>query len=430
MRRSRGKNSKSVYIAFAMGCPRTEMDTAWLFPYFRANGWRVVDQPEKADLAVAAACGVEATARDESLRRLTLLKERLHGIPLIVTGCLAGIDPARVINDLEATPISPADLGELDRLTSATVPLAKVPPINDTTPLIYPATRYWRFHERYWEAGTCEKLKCQAKQYVRLWLRRLRVESAALRLLRRWRRLKGQESIFRIRAVRGCLDECTYCAIRLASGTFRSKLLEDILAEFDRGLREGYRLFELIGEDLGPYGSDIGTTLPTLLEGLFRRPGAFQVTFTDVNVRYVIQYATELAPILAANSHRIERLRVPVQSGSDRLLKLMRRGYVSADVKRCLMQVLDAAPSLPLETHVLVGFPGETDDDFQATIDLLRTIPFVRIQVYKYADRPGTASSQMDHKVPDAVKEKRVQYVMREFPHSIYCSARFESIES
>jgi tRNA-2-methylthio-N6-dimethylallyladenosine synthase len=129
-----------------------------------------------------------------------------------------------------------------------------------------------------------------------------------------------------------------------------------------------------------------------------------------------------MLPLLASNAARIRVLRTPVQSGSDRILALMRRGYTSAEVTSSLGELLKAAPSLPLETHVLVGFPGETDEDFQKTIELLKQVAFVKIQVYQYTDRPGTPASDMVEKVSDKIKESRIRHLLREFPQAAFYS--------
>jgi len=183
--------------------------------------------------------------------------------------------------------------------------------------------------DRYPNAATSAVLADMARRIVSRSLRRLHVERPGRQLIRMVKRIRGHETAFLIRVARGCLEECSYCAIRAAAGTLHSKPLAAVLAEFDRGLAEGYTLFEFVGEDIGPYGADIGTTLPTLLAQLFRREGRFKLIFTDINMRYVIEHVAELTPLLAANAHRIERLRVPVQSGSNTVLASMRRGYTA-----------------------------------------------------------------------------------------------------
>jgi threonylcarbamoyladenosine tRNA methylthiotransferase MtaB len=314
-----------------------------------------------------------------------------------------------------AIPIGPANLAEFDRVISARTPLSKVPPINNIDSIIQKATPLWQLLDFSPDVGGLERLKRQSKWLARSLLRPLRLEEPVLRQIRN---MQGQKSVFRIRACRGCLEECTYCAIRFAAGTLCSKPLDRVLKEFDLGLSKGYKIFEIIGEDLGPYGQDIGTTLPKLFQELFHREEAFKLIFTDINVRYVIHYAAELAEVVAANHDRIDVLKIPVQSGSDRMLASMRRSYTSADVKRSIGELLAAAPSLSLLTHVLVGFPGETEEDFISTVQLLRDIRFSKIEIYRYTDRMGTSASELEPKVIESIKNERIRRLQREFPQA------------
>ena len=187
------------------------------------------------------------------------------------------------------------------------------------------------------------------------------------------------------------------------------------MKEFDAGLKKGYKRFELIAEDIGPYGLDIGTDCVELLGNVFARPGDFQVVLTDINPRYMVKYESRMIDLLKTHARRVRLLRTPIQSGSDRILQLMHRQYTTTEITRCLTRLRQEASSIPLDTHVLVGFPGETDQDFQATIGLLQALRFDSIQIYRYADRPKTLASHMADKVPPEIIARRVQTVLRQF---------------
>jgi len=411
-----GNKMRSVCIAHTTGCPRTRMDLAWLFPYFKANGWQVTYRPDKADLVVASACGFNDVREEKSIQHLMLLKETLNGTPFIVIGCLAGINATRIKEQLGATPIRPADFSLLDQSIAAKIPLKEVPPVNNTRRFMHTASHWRRYVKRPQNQNRLDALKYHTMQGLRSLLRYLRIERFAVQMFHSLKRL---EPVFQIRVARGCLEECTYCVIRAAAGKIRSKPLSKILAEFDCGLDKGYKSFELIGEDLGPYGLDIGTTFPKLLVELFHRRENFKLTLIDVNIRYIIEYKEELKILLRKNSTRIRRIIVPVQSGSDKILASMQRCYTSAEVKHCLGDLIKAVPSLILETHALVGFPGETWSDFLATIELLKTLKFDKLQVYRYTDRTGTPASEMVEKVSESEKQDRVQYLLHEFPQAV-----------
>lgn len=424
------RRRKSVCIAFAEGCPRNRCDTAWLFRYFEANGWTLARRPRRADLVVVATCGFDTVREEKSIRLLRELdRTRRKGAQLVVVGCLAGIHPERILREFRATVIAPDQVECLDEMIGATVKLAQVPPVNDVDPYIIEAQKAWLPSERYPGMSRRVALKQDARATVRAAVRSLlawcRAEAPASRL---WHRLKRQlgrgtpepESMFFIRVARGCGETCSYCAIRFAVGPLRSRPLDDILAQFDQGLSEGYRVFNLVADDIGPYGADSGSSLAELLAGVFARQGDFRLVLTDINPRYMIRYAGEVTEILAANSSRIELLKVPIQSGSDRMLQLMERPYTADQLRRCLGELRRLAPQLPLDTHILVGFPGETEADFEQTVDLLRAVRFDRIQAYWYSDRPNTPAAEMTPKVPDAAIEHRVRMLLREFPGRVY----------
>ena len=377
------------------------MDTALLTRYFKVNGWESAQNVENADVIIVATCGFDEGNRRESLRLLGLVdKRRKKGSRLFVVGCLPGIEPEAILERFDAMAIHPADINRFDEIISARVKLRNVDPVNDITPVIADARNHWGFIERH---PTLKDIR----------------ESLSRRLRQR-RSGIAEESTYFIRIARGCAEECTYCAIRFATGLLRSKSPQDILTEFDAGLKQGYKRFELVADDIGPYGQDIGTDCVELLKCLFDRPQDFQLVLTDVNPRYMIRHKSRIIDLLRANRDRVQLLRVPIQSGSDRILELMRRKYTSAEVVDCLGCLRQAAAAIPLDTHVLIGFPGETDQDFQQTLDLLKAVRFDSIQVYRYADRPKTLASTMPDKVPEKTIDQRTRTLLRQFRQAFF----------
>jgi tRNA A37 methylthiotransferase MiaB len=387
---------KKVCIAFARGCPRNEMDTAWLFSYFRANDWKVTNRPREAEVVLVATCAFDGENEQHSVRLLGLIRRKMKsGARLIVTGCLAGIVPERVRDRFNALVLAPTDIHRLDEVIEARVKLRDTPPINDPAEVIRYAKGCWTGIER-----------CPTAAYL--------AEIARRRIVG-LRRNPMNQPVFHIRVARGCNEECSYCAIRFAVGRFRSKPLKDVLAEFDAGLQEGYERFELLADDVGPYGTDIGTSILALLKEIFDRPSPFRLILTDVHPQYLIRYQSELIPLLAEHSEKIEVVRLPVQSGSDRILDRMRRPYTMADVIAAVNELRRQAPTVKLETHALVGFPGETDADFEATMDFLQRVRFDWVRVYRYTDRPRTTASEMPDKVPSDVIRSRAKRLHAQF---------------
>jgi tRNA A37 methylthiotransferase MiaB len=165
---------------------------------------------------------------------------------------------------------------------------------------------------------------------------------------------------------------------------------------------------------------DIGTSLPKLLEELFKVKGDYTISLIDLNVYWLVKYYSEFLAILKSNSKKIYTIILPIQSGSDKILKLMNRKYEIDDVKRCILDLKKNVPGILIETHVMVGFPGETAEDFFMSIQLVKEMQFSKIQVYKYEERPGTLALSLPEKVPRDQIEKRAKIIkckLSERPH-------------
>jgi len=311
---------------------------------------------------------------------------------LVVMGCIAGISGDRLRERFDAVIIPPSRMADFDALIGASMPIGDAPDPNAIDPIIERASRSFKY--------TDLKPGDAARRFVRTTL--------AKRGLRDWMAEHGRvisESYaqpgvqhFSLRVARGCLSECTYCAIRIASGPLRSKPLADVLGEFDIGL-------------------------VALLSAILERPGSYSLTMNDFNVGWLSRYQERIVPLLADHASRIAHMAIPTQSGSDRVLTLMKRGNTAAGAKAALVSLRQAAPGLQMSTHVLVGFPGETDEDFQQTIDLLGAARFNRIDVFAYSDRPGTPASTMPSRVANRVVASRIRQVRREFP-GVVCVTR------
>ena len=179
-----------------------------------------------------------------------------------------------------------------------------------------------------------------------------------------------------IRISLGCLGACSYCSKRFYSGKLQSKGFENILNEFKSGLKQGYKNFYLLTEDAGCYGLDINTNIVNLLQRLFEsgKDYDFKIVLSNINAQWFIKFYDELLPIFVNNQSKINYVHIPVESGSNRILKLMNRPYSIEDVKEKLLSLKISAPSLSLVTDIIVGFPQENEADFLETKEFLKTI--------------------------------------------------------
>lgn len=397
-----------VCVAFGLGCPRSEVDTARLIEFFRANGWSICDSIEEADLVLVMTCGFCGRFEDLSFELLEAAERRRRpDSRMIVGGCLAGINPTRLTQAFDAELVAPKDTARFQKLINATVPLANVEDPTAVEPYIDRASHCFTDVERRTHETP-----------VRATFRRIAQSSGLAHRSsdeqRDERQQRPANRICSIRVAQGCLGVCSYCAIRFAAGMLESKPLEKVLAEFDSGLSQGFTRFRLIAGDLGSYGQDIGTNVVELLEGLLSRQEDFRLSLRDFDPKWLINYQTDLTDLFSRDSARIESVLVPIQSGSERILALMRRGHTAQDAQKALGSLRAACPKIPLETHVLIGFPTESEKDFEDTLTFVRTIQFNSVVGYNYEDRPNTDASRMQPKVPWRTIKSRGFRLIRE----------------
>jgi len=395
----------SVCIAFANGCPRSRMETAKLFSYFEQNGWEIKEQIEEADLVLVSTCGVNETSEKKSVSLISVAdKKRKKDSQLVILGCLAGINEEQLKEQFQATLIPPAKIDNIDSAIGAAIKLKQIKEPNLIGDNFLKAQRCFGMFARL-----CAEFRSPREFFYRL---------TSVALPHKSRQIiqePYQHDVFGIRVAKGCNQECSYCAVRLAEGPLYSKPLAEVMAEFKAGVRDGFRIFTLVAGDLGAYGQDIGTDIVELLSSMFQYKENFKLHLKDFSPRWLVCYSARLTALLSQNSSRVGNFMLPIQSGSENILRSMNRGYTAADAKTCLCELRNACSGIILSTHVIVGFPGETDHDFRDTIDLLNAVRFDRIDIYKYSDRPHTESSAMPDKVAEKVKRKRVRRLRREF---------------
>jgi len=210
---------------------------------------------------------------------------------------------------------------------------------------------------------------------------------------------ENSNSIFRIQCMLGCPCNCTYCAIKFAIGDLESRTPSEILAEVQNGLDGGYTNIMLEGDSLGSYGLDIETNLGELLDGVADLICDYnvQLSVPDVSPRYLDKCVNQI--IKLANMNKIFNFYIPIQSGSQPILDAMKRGYNIDDATTLIKQIKAACPDLKCGTSLIVGFPGETEEDFHRTLDVCKDIKFDYIYCHSYSDRSGTEASTLPNKI-------------------------------
>jgi len=224
--------------------------------------------------------------------------------------------------------------------------------------------------------------------------------------------LYDKEKVFHLKISEGCLGNCSYCAERFARGTLKSQKIDDIIKEFNRGSELGYKIFSLNADDTGFFGEDNQENIKMLLERILRINNDFKLVITEFNPAALIKFSEPLTALLS--SPKVIFITLPMESGSQKILNLMNRHYDIDKVISILRKIKILNQKLKINTHIIVGFPGETEKNFMETEELLfKKFHFDKVKVFKYSERPKTAASLMDNKISEIVIEKRCKYLNR-----------------
>ena len=204
----------------------------------------------------------------------------------------------------------------------------------------------------------------------------------------------------------GCSNYCAYCIVPYARGPLKSRAFEDALAEAGSLVAMGFKEIVVTGIHIGAYGQDLGEkgNLTALLDSLAKLPGLARLRVSSIEP---MDITSELIEVMVAHEKICRHLHIPLQSGDDEVLKKMRRHYTVNDFRQLVRAIRRKIPDLALTTDVIVGFPGETDEQFYNTYRFVQEIAFARLHVFKYSPRRGTPAAEFSSQIPPPVKEER-----------------------
>lgn len=203
----------------------------------------------------------------------------------------------------------------------------------------------------------------------------------------------------------GCNNFCTYCIVPYVRGRERSRRPEDILAEVKGLLSDGYKEITLLGQNVNSYGKDIeGASFASLLREIGKLPGKFRLRFMTSHPKDLTQ---DIIDAVAEHKNICNNVHLPVQSGSSRILKAMNRRYDRESYLALVERIKECIPDVGITTDIMVGFPGETEEDFCDTLDLVRKAQFSSAFCFVYSPRKGTPASLMPQ-IDDVVKKDRI----------------------
>ncbi len=364
---------KHAYYLLSLGCAKNTVDSEGIAQLLDRAGYVGVETPEQAQVLIVNTCGFIGPAKEESIHALReLAAAKRDGQALIAAGCLSqryGAQLARQVPGLDGIIGARRwmDIVEVvERLGGGREPLYHLPD----------------------EAATVG-----------------RDERGVLRAS-----VHGASAYLKI--ADGCRRPCAFCAIPLIKGTAVSRPMESIVDEARRLAAQGVRELILIAQDTTDYGHDLGMKdgLPILLERLTEAaPG-----LDWIRVMYAFPgYVTDrLIETMAARPQIVRYLDMPLQHGHPRTLQRMRRPSNIEWVRRTLANMRAAMPDLALRSTFIVGYPGETEEEFQTLLDFVEELQFDRVGVFTFSFEPGTASAALGDPIPEEVKQERRERLM------------------
>jgi tRNA-2-methylthio-N6-dimethylallyladenosine synthase len=206
----------------------------------------------------------------------------------------------------------------------------------------------------------------------------------------------------------GCNNTCTFCIVPALRGKEKDRRPGDILAEIEALVAEGVIEVTLLGQNVNAYGVEFGDrgAFADLLRACGHIKGLERVRFTSPHPR---DFTDDVIAAMAETPNVMPQLHMPLQSGSDRILQVMRRSYRAERYLGIIERVRAAMPDAAITTDIIVGFPGETEDDFQGTLDVVRASRFASAFTFQYSPRPGTPAATMDDQIPKSVVQERYE---------------------
>lgn len=209
----------------------------------------------------------------------------------------------------------------------------------------------------------------------------------------------------------GCNNFCTYCIVPYVRGRERSRAIENIVAEIEQAVKEGYKEFTLLGQNVNSYGKDFGEkdAFAKLLRRVNEIEGVERVRYMTSHPRDMNE---EVIKAVAECEHVCENFHVPFQAGSDEILRKMNRGYTREKYLELIKMIRSHVPDAAITTDIIVGFPGETEQDFEDTLALVQEVGFDAAFTFIYSKRSGTPAAKMEGQVPLDVKKDRLNRLM------------------
>jgi len=354
-----------------LGCEKNLVDSEIMSGLIDQRGFELVEQAEDATVIIVNTCGFIDAAKEESVNTIldmADLKETGRLKALIVSGCLTQRYKQQLMEEMP----------EIDGIVGT----GDFHNINDIVDEALRGKRPVWVGNPVFNYEQALPRKVATPRYTAF-----------------------------VKIAEGCDNACTFCSIPIMRGKFRSRSVESIVEEVRLLASQGVKEVSLIAQDSTNYGTDLYDRfmLPELLDRVSEVPG---IAWVRLHYAYPGFFTDELLETMATNPKVCKYIDMPLQHSEDRILKRMRRPGRQRDVRELIRKIRDRMPEAALRTSIIVGFPGETEEDFERLCDFVREVKFDRLGVFTYSSEEDTPAVRLPDHVPDEVKEWRANTLM------------------
>lgn len=356
------------YFLRTYGCQMNVHDSEEIKYYLEALGYEAVEELEKADIVVLNTCAIRENAKDKVfgyLGRCKHLKKENPNLIIAIAGCLMQ---------------QPTEIEEIHNRHQYIDIIIGTHNLSELPSLIEEANNKKKQNiEVYSNSDVVfENVKYNRDSKISAW----------------------------INIIYGCDKFCTYCIVPYTRGRERSRKMEEVLEEVKTLKEQGYMEITLLGQNVNAYGKDLnlGYDFATLLENV-AKIGIPRIRFVT---SHPWNFTDRMVDVIAKYDNIMPYVHLPIQSGSDEILKKMNRKYTIDEYKKLFNQIKEKVKNVAVTTDIIVGFPNETDEDFQKTLDIVNYCKFDGAYTFIFSPREGTAAAKMEDKIPMSVKEERL----------------------
>ena len=345
-----------------LGCKLNFAETSTIGNQFLSNGYKIVEFSEEADIYVFNTCTVTESAERECRQLVRRALRKNPNAYVIITGCYAQLRPEDLVN-IEGVD---AVLGSNEKFNLFS--------ILDGFKKNQPTCVHVSSTDDLKDFGIASSTDADSRTRAFL---------------------KIQD---------GCDYKCTFCTIPLARGGSRSMRIDEAVKEFKKLVSNGYKEIILTGVNVGDYGKSISSNLYNLLNHLILIDGKYRIRISSIEPNLLTEDILEL---VGSSEKLCNHFHIPLQSGSPKILRAMQRRYTVDDYKSLIIRAKERVENLSIGVDVIVGFPGEEEEDFIATHNLIRDLPASYLHVFTYSERPDTPAATMESKINFEERKRR-----------------------